>query len=57
MKKKKYLIMTQSYDENCGGYVVLHKLCDQVNRLGREPICFRMWQVLSLDEEILLCLF
>lgn len=28
--------MTQSYNENCGGYVVLHKLCDLINRLGRE---------------------
>lgn len=33
---KKFLIMTQSYYENNGGYVVLHKLCDQINRLGRE---------------------
>ena len=28
--------MTGSYNENCGGSVVLHKLCDQINRLGRE---------------------
>ena len=28
--------MTPSYNENSGGIVVLHKLCDQLNRLGYE---------------------
>jgi hypothetical protein len=31
---KKYIIMTPSYNANSGGVVVLHKLCDQLNRLG-----------------------
>lgn len=34
--KKKYIIMTPSYNENSGGIVVLHKLCDQLNKLGFE---------------------
>ncbi len=33
---KKFLILTQSYSENDGGYIVLHKLCDQINKLGGE---------------------
>jgi len=31
---KKFLILTQSYSENDGGYIALHKLCDQINELG-----------------------
>jgi hypothetical protein len=34
--KKKYIVMTPSYNENSGGIVVLHKLCDLLNRLGYE---------------------
>lgn len=33
---KKFLIISRSYSENSGGYIVLHKLCDQINRLGGE---------------------
>lgn len=32
--------MTQSYNENCGGDIVLHKLCDLINRLGREAYLY-----------------
>lgn len=32
--KYKYIIATESYDPNIGGYVVLHKLCDEINKLG-----------------------
>ena len=34
--KKKYIVMTPSYNENSGGIVVLHKLCDLLNSLGYE---------------------
>lgn len=34
MKINKFLIMSESYDENIGGYVVLSKLCDELNKLG-----------------------
>lgn len=34
MKRFKYLIMANSYDPNVGGYVVLHRLCHELNRLG-----------------------
>jgi hypothetical protein len=34
MEKVKFLIMSESYDPNIGGAIVLHKLCDELNRLG-----------------------
>jgi len=34
--KKKYLIVTPSYDENNGGCIVQHKLCSILNELGYE---------------------
>lgn len=35
MKKDiKYLIVTPSYNENCGGHIALHKLCDELVSLG-----------------------
>lgn len=34
MTKIKFLIMSESYDPNVGGHIVLHKLCDELNRLG-----------------------
>ncbi len=37
---KKFLILTQSYSENDGGYIVLHKLCDQINRAGGNAYLF-----------------
>ena len=37
---KKFLILTQSYNENVGGYIVLHKLCDQINRSGGNAYLF-----------------
>lgn len=37
---KKFLILTQSYSENDGGYIVLHKLCDQINRSGGDAYLF-----------------
>lgn len=33
---KKFLIVAMPYNEDCGGDIVLHKLCDQINRLDRE---------------------
>lgn len=32
--RKKFLIMAPPYSENDGGGIVLHKLCDELNRLG-----------------------
>lgn len=32
--KLKFLIVTPSYNENCGGHIVLHKLCDELNSNG-----------------------
>ena len=34
--KRKYLIVSPSYDENIGGHVVLHKLCHLLNKRGVE---------------------
>lgn len=34
--KRKYLIVSPSYDENIGGHVVLHKLCHLLNERGIE---------------------
>lgn len=34
--KKKILIVSPKWDEKNGGVVVLHKLCDLLNRMGRE---------------------
>lgn len=34
--KRKYLIVSPSYDENIGGHVVLHKLCHLLNDRGIE---------------------
>lgn len=34
MKRFKYLIMANSYNPNIGGYVVLHRLCHELNKLG-----------------------
>lgn len=34
MKKFKYVIISESFNENVGGYIALHKLCDELNRLG-----------------------
>lgn len=31
---RKFLILSRSYNENSGGYVVLHNLCDLINRSG-----------------------
>ena len=32
--KPNYIIVTPSFNENIGGVVVLHCLCDKLNRLG-----------------------
>lgn len=34
MKTVEFFIMAESYDPNVGGCIVLHKLCDELNRLG-----------------------
>lgn len=34
MAEIKFLIMSESYSPDIGGYIVLHKLCDELNRLG-----------------------
>ena len=34
LNKYKYIIAAESYDSTIGGYVVLHKLCDEINKLG-----------------------
>lgn len=33
---KNILIMSPSYDENVGGFIVLHKLCDLLNSIGKK---------------------
>jgi len=39
---KKFLIYAPSYDTNSGGCIVLHKLCDCLNRLGYEAFIYPM---------------
>ena len=37
-KHFKYIIVAPSYDENNGGCVVLHKLCDLLNSQGEKAV-------------------
>lgn len=40
MKKYIYIIMSVPYTENCGGIIVLHKLCDLLNEIGERAYMF-----------------
>ena len=37
---KKYIIFAPSYNENVGGSIALHKLCDLINRGGNEAYLY-----------------
>jgi hypothetical protein len=41
-KMKKFFIYAPSYNPNSGGCIVLHKLCDCLNRLGYEAFIYPM---------------
>lgn len=48
LEKPNYIIMTPGFDENIGGIIVLHFLCDILNRLGERAYLWpsdkpRMW--------------
>lgn len=38
----RFVIVTPGYDDNAGGIVVLHQLCDRLNRLGHEAF---LWSI------------
>jgi hypothetical protein len=40
--KKKFLILTPSFTYNSGGVIVLHKLCDILNKIGEEAYIFKI---------------
>lgn len=45
---KKFILFAPGYDENIGGVIVLHKLCDLLNKLGYESYlypCFRNLEI------------
>lgn len=42
MLKKKFLIVTPSYNENIGGVIALHLLCHRINSLGRNAY---LWDI------------
>ena len=51
MRKYKYLIMAESYDENVGGCVVLHKLCDELNKLGCQAYLVPAYRTYFFDRK------
>lgn len=42
VKKRRYVIYAPSYDENSGGAIVLHRLCDLLNTNGVESCLYAM---------------
>lgn len=40
----KFVIVTPGYDDNAGGIVVLHQLCDRLNHLGHEAYLWPLYK-------------
>jgi hypothetical protein len=46
--KKKFLIYAPPYDPNTGGSIAMHKLCDLLNRAGREAFLYPLFPSFEL---------
>ena len=51
MAQKLFLIVTPPYEENNGGAIALHKLCQHLNELGREAYLFPYLPTARYDTE------
>jgi hypothetical protein len=51
MSPKTYIILSPPYDENNGGAISLHKLCQHLNELGRTAYLFPYFPMARFDTE------
>ena len=51
MSPMTFVVLSPAYDENNGGAIVLHKLCHEINRLGRKAYLFPFFPGAQFDTE------